>query len=392
MGDSHRQTSWQNFCILCASGLVCFFAGGLYGWSALIAPLQDTFGVTTGQTGLVFSLAITSFTIAVIAVPYCIPLTARQRSVSWFGLGGAVCLISATQVREFEYFLFWFSGGFGAASGAIYITTLNLAANTSFHKIATPAMVATFGVGGAFFGPVWRVLVAKNWGLESLSFLAFGLILSVLIGRVLLRQRTGNTVVYFERIETEPLPSGSSLALSMIWFTFAFGSFAGLMVLGLASKMMDLYGAGVKLASFGLAGIAFANTGGRLSVAWLLTQLRAEQCLYISIGLTSMGLVLAMLGGTLLGLCMGLVLIAGGYGIVASTVPVLTRVIFGPDQFQSNFALIFSAWGVAGFTAPWVGGVLFDQSGSFLIPLAFSLGVTLLGGLTSWWLGYRARS
>ena len=168
MGDPQSHVSLQNWWVLLASGFICFFAGGLYGWSALIAPLQNAFDVTMGQTGLVFSLAIASFTIAVIAVPLRIPRAARQRSVSWFGLAGATCLIAATRVREFEYFLLWFSGGFGAASGAIYITTLGLAADTPFHKIATPAMVAAFGAGGAVFGPAWRVLVAHGWGLESL--------------------------------------------------------------------------------------------------------------------------------------------------------------------------------------------------------------------------------
>lgn len=388
MGDPQPRASLQELSMLLASGFACFFAGALYGWSALIAPLESTFDVTMGQTGLVFSLAIASFTTAVIAVPRCIPRTARQRSVSWFGLAGATCLIAATKAVELEFFLLWFSGGFGAASGAIYITTLGLAADTSFHKIATPAMVAAFGTGGAVFGPVWRIMGANGGGLESLFILVFGLLLSGLVGAWIPCQKVNKTAP-ISSIEERAHQGEDSQVLVMIWLIFAFGSFAGLMVLGMAAKMMDIANVGIGLASFGLAGIAFANTGGRLSVALLSTYLRLEQCLYIAVGFTISGVVLAILGKTSLMLCAGLILIAGGYGIVASTVPVLTRAVFGPLKFQRKFALTFTAWGVAGFVAPWAGGMMFDQSGNFLMPLVFSIGIAMLCGIVSWRLGRR---
>lgn len=145
-----------------ASGLVCFFGGALYGWSALIASLQARFDVTMAQTGLVFSLAIVSFTLAVIVTPLLRFGSTTARAVACFGGLGAVFPVGAAQTSGFGLFLLCFSGGFGAASGGIYITALGIAAATSRPLVATPAMVAAFGLGGVCFGPLWRQLAGAG--------------------------------------------------------------------------------------------------------------------------------------------------------------------------------------------------------------------------------------
>ncbi|WP_298969422.1 hypothetical protein [uncultured Roseobacter sp.] len=373
---------------LLASGLVCFCAGGLYGWSALIAPLQAAYGVSTAQTGLVFSLAIASFTLSVILTPQLPWQTSTPRAVACFGLLGAVCVFAAARAQGYVPFLLWFSGGFGAASGGIYIAALGVAALTPAHRIATPAMVAAFGTGGAVFGPVWRVMDAHGVGMGGLSVLAAGLLMS-------------STCAAFAAApaisEKAQPPAGSSAAhpseghsrknLVVIWAVFAFGSFGGLMVLGLASKMMDAAQTSLTLASLGLAGIAIGNTSGRLSVAFLSSHLRLEQCLFLAMAITLCGLLSAVFHAGPAMLCVALILIATGYGIVASTVPVVTRSVFGAAGFQKRFSFIFTAWGVAGFFAPWAGGAMFDASDSFRLPLLISALAAVFCCLMTWQLG-----
>ena len=269
------------------------------------------------------------------------------------------------------------------ASGAIYIGALGLAADARAHHVATPAMVAAFGAGGAVFGPTWRLVDAGGWGLDSLLLLALGLLISSAL--VVLAGGAGPT----EGAVGDVLPEeaaeagGSSKTLARIWFTFAFGSFPGLMVLGLAAKMMDVAKTGLMIASLGLAGIAIGNTLGRLSVATLSRHFRLDHCLSGAMILAFTGLLLAIWQPGPMVLCVGLILIALGYGIVASSVPVLTRVAFGAQRFRRKLALVLTAWGVAGLVAPWAGGALYDQTGSFEGPLWCAVIMVILCAVTS---------
>lgn len=370
---------------LLATGFVCFCAGGLYGWSALIAPLQARFEVTTAQTGLVFSIAIVCFTLAVIGAPHVLPQMASLRRLALFALGGAASLMLASAAPSYAVFIAVFSGGFGTFSGAIYISALAVAAQSARPLRSTPLMVAAFGIGGAVFGPVWRVLEGSNLGLTMLWPLAIALVLSAIAAwRVSKGTPTG----------ARPLPTATESAggasIAFIWLLFAFGSFGGLMVLGLAAKMLQAAEASVALSSAALAGIAVGNTLGRISVAGLTQVLRPIGCVFISLTIGGIGMILALVSASVFALATAVCLIAGGYGVLASAVPALTRSIYGAAHFQRRFALIFSAWGVAGFCAPWMTGAIFDATGSFDLAVYLALGTTALSGLAAAALWHRS--
>ncbi|MDE0114248.1 MAG: hypothetical protein OXN84_18415, partial [Albidovulum sp.] len=70
-------------------------------------------------------------------------------------------------------------------------------------------------------------------------------------------------------------------------------------------------------------------------------------------------------------------------GLVASGIPTLTRGMFGSALFGRVFSLIFSAWGIAGLTAPWLAGRIFDQWGDYRFAFILALGATVLASLLS---------
>jgi OFA family oxalate/formate antiporter-like MFS transporter len=369
--------------ILWISGLLSFCAGALYGWSALIGPVQAAFSVTTAQAGLIFSWAIVSFTAAIIISPTVLTNWSPALRLAAFGGLAAVCVCFAMVSNSYLTFIILFSGGFGAMSGAIYITTLGVASAAKRHKIATPVMVAAFGAGGAVFGPLWRMLATDGWGLNGLLFLVSGLaIASVLLGINAWSTKATITVPRIEPISFA-VKQHFGLHFVLIWLVFAFGSFGGLMVLGLASKMMDAAGLGAGLVSVALAGIAIGNTMGRLSVVGFSQIMRVQNCIVVALTLSSLGFVFVSMQS---GLTVGLVLIATGYGVIAATVPAITRAAFGSAPFQPIFAIMMTAWGVAGFFAPWVSGSIFDRTGSFNGALWLAAVMIVLCGLTVLWL------
>jgi OFA family oxalate/formate antiporter-like MFS transporter len=52
--------------------------------------------------------------------------------------------------------------------------------------------------------------------------------------------------------------------------------------------------------------------------------------------------------------------------------------VFRADGPGSNYGLLLTAWGFAGFAGPWVGGWLKDASGTYLAPFAIAGGMVAL--------------
>jgi len=153
------------------------------------------------------------------------------------------------------------------------------------------------------------------------------------------------------------------------------------MVLGLAAKMMDASAVPIHIATLSLAGVAIGNTLGRLSIAGLVRINGISFCFSIAIALSIFGLLCAALDEVL---PFGLILIASGYGMIASSIPILIRQIYGPQAFPKIFSLMMTAWGTAGFLAPWAGGLIFDISGRFDAALWIAGTMMVLCAITAW--------
>ncbi|MEP3276749.1 MAG: MFS transporter [Stappiaceae bacterium] len=351
---------------LVLAGLCCFCAGGLYGWSALISAIQEPFGVSTAQIGLIFSFAVLAFTAAVLVAPYLPPTLKGLSGGGIFGLCGALLLALSATASAYIYFVVTFSLGFGAVSGFIYINTLDLAARSQHPKLLSPIMVATFGMGGVVFGPAWRLMIAQGWGLKALWLLSVLLgavsILSILTARKTSEKRNDDPQAIQSQVESTLSPTHAGV---YVWLIFALGSVGGLMVLGLASKILDDAGGSVALTSIALGCIAVGNTTGRLSVAGFNSRLNPLTTTIIATLTTGLGLIVTAMSSHAVFVAVGLSLVALGYGITASAIPSLTRQLFGEARFFRAFAVIFTAWAAAGLLGPWMSGAIFDQTGGF---------------------------
>lgn len=350
---------------LLLTGMICFCAGGLYGWSALISALQQAFPISTADAGFVFSIAIAAFTIAVLTTPYLPTFLRDFRGLSMLGVIASIWLFASSIAPNFTIFVIFFGIGFGTTSGAIYMVTLGIAAETKKPKITTPIMVAAFGLGGAAFGPIWRVLGAMEIGLLSILVLPIMFVLVSLISLFIFKEKDKTTDAveqYFGEEAAIPQPFH---LIALLWMLFACGSVSGLMVLGLASKMLDIAGSGIFLASIALSGIAIANTSGRLSVAGL-NQISSPISIALFAALIgAIGLIIATQSESVELISLALILVALGYGAMASAVPSITSSFFGQKNFTRTFPIVFTAWGAAGLSAPWIAGAIFDATGNF---------------------------
>lgn len=352
--------------------------------------IENLFDGSTAAAGRVFSLAIVSFTVAVLIIPRLAQFSQSLFFTGLMGIVGAGFLLLASFAKQYWLFVLCFSAGFGFASGALYINVLSMAAASAQARWLTPVMVALFGLGGVVFGPLWRQLVANDWGTQSLLPLA-GLLLLGAIGASYIDRGLmsatfnwkSNRPAYHAHAARQPLIG--SFRLLLIWGIFASGSMAGLMVLGLASKIIEHAGGSVIVASAGIAGIAFGNTVGRLSVSLQLLVIRSTSVAFFAIVVVIAGLLIVMKSPNAQTIAFGLVLVAFGYGIIASAIPVIVQQEFGAANFSSHFSVIFTAWGLAGLTSPWLAGVLFDAAGSFSPAIQLALLATIFCSILLIW-------
>lgn len=357
---------------LISASLICFCAGGLYGWSALIPFLEQRFVATTEQSGLVFSVAIVAFSMAVIASPRLPPAFTGLQGCVMFACLGTACLLFAMIAPSYLWFLLSFGVGFGLCSGAMYINALATAALSMRPAVVTPAMVACFGLGGAVFGLVWRWLILLGWGVFALLPLALSLMLSCVVGFAVSRRSHPSEAAAVVATR-EPYPLKKPGVLVLLWISFALGSAGGLMVLGLAGKMTDSVGASAAITSIAIAGVAIGNTLGRLSVSGFNCVFKPINTAIMAVGLAAIGLMLTGLAASPNELAIGLIVVAVGYGAVASTIPALVSVIYGKHDFSHMFSIVFSAWGVAGLVAPWLAGGVYDRTGEFQMAILLAL-------------------
>jgi OFA family oxalate/formate antiporter-like MFS transporter len=147
------------------------------------------------------------------------------------------------------------------------------------------------------------------------------------------------------------------------------GSFAGLMVIGhLAGHGRDR-GLSPMEAASAVSALAFANAATRILSGWFVDKIGIKvyfTCLFVLQTAVMLLLYPAGAGVLTLGLCSAL--IGWNYGAMFTLFPATCLQYYGPTAQGSNYGLLFTAWGFAGFAGPWVGGWLKDVSGTYYMP------------------------
>jgi OFA family oxalate/formate antiporter-like MFS transporter len=177
----------------------------------------------------------------------------------------------------------------------------------------------------------------------------------------------------------------------LLWVAYFCGSFAGLMCIGLIAKhgidaMTLAYKAkegldaatkvpadvakNIAMAAAGApSALAIANAAVRIMVGPLADKIGTKQIFVVLFALQAVAfLALFPLGKSAAMLALIAAVVGWNYGAMFTLFPATLLGYFGPTAQGSNYGLLFTAWGVAGFCGPYLGGKLQAMSGSFLVP------------------------
>ena len=377
--------------VLPAAVLIQMCLGGVYAWSAFVPALKGELGFTTAQTQLVFGLTIASFTIAMV---FAGRLLIRW-GPRWVGLLGGLLFAAGYTVAARA------SGGYpallcgvglvaGASIGFGYVAALTTGVQWfPRHKgLVTGVAVAGFGAGAILLssavssflrdgGSVLNVFRAIGWAGGAVVCAA-----SLLLFRPPRTEAGASSGASPRSLRSDPF--FRSLVVGMFC-----GTFAGLLVVGNLKPIGLDGGLPAHVAIVAISFFAVGNTLGRIVWGWI-----ADRIGYRAIPLSLL----------LLGVALGLLLVARGSGWGFSAAALLAGLgfgacfvlyaaqvatHFGAAAVASIYPLVFLAYGLAGTTGPWVGGHLFDLTSSYAPPIFVAIGVL---GIGAWytWAAYRA--
>lgn len=153
----------------------------------------------------------------------------------------------------------------------------------------------------------------------------------------------------------------------VLWFLYACGAGAGLMVISVAKKL----GAGKNIGTLEAGTImvvtlAIGNGAGRIIAGMLSDKLGRKATMAIFFVFQALMVILLALAGSTPALGTGVMmaiivaLVGANYGANLALFPSATKDFYGLKNFGVNYGLVFTAWGVGGFMLAKFAGWVYD--------------------------------
>ena len=351
--------------------------GTLYAWSVFVAPLEKEFGWKRAQTSSVFGWAVVVFALSFIIAgrlqdkvgPFLVSLTGCILLTAGFIL----CMWTSS----LTYLIICFGILVGIGNGFGYATPIPVMAKWFPDKrgLAVGLAVAGYGGGSAIFGPLANLYLIPTYGWRA-TFAILGVIFFImtLAGALLLKNPpAGYSVpgwvpaskpkVVATTHEFTPGETLRTPTFYFMWVAYALGTFGGFMVISQLvpfAKSMNI--PGTALAAITLFIGALGNASGRILSGWMSDALGRLNVLRLMIGISAVAMPILYLTGSNVAMLYVMVFIVYWcYGTQLSVNAATTSDFWGTKNAGINYGLLFTAWGVTGYFAAKVAGMLFDK-------------------------------
>jgi MFS transporter, OFA family, oxalate/formate antiporter len=370
--------------------------GSLYAWSVFVLPLEKEFGWNRAQTSWVYTIAVVSFAITFVAAGRL--QDARGPRVCAFlgGLlvSGGFAWSSLTTSLVSLYVTFGLVVGIGNGFG--YSAPMPVASKwfPDRRGLVVGLMVGGYGAGSAIVGPLASALMTAYGWRATFRMLGAAFFVMGMIGTALLRNpppdhraptaapggaatRIGVDVPTSEMVRTR--------TFVLLWIAFALGTTAGQMAISQLVPFARSAGWSATIATFALTVGAFGNAGGRILSGWLSDTLGRLTTLRTMVLASALAMPALFIGRANIVLFYSLVAaVYWCYGTQLSLFASTTADFYGTRYLGMNYGVLFSAWGVAGIIGPFIGGRVFQASGSYALAFytAAALAVVSFGALS----------
>ncbi|MBN1343493.1 MAG: OFA family MFS transporter [Phycisphaerae bacterium] len=355
--------------------------GVLYTWSVISAAIPDSWGWNQADKALPYSVACFVFALAMILAGRLQdrfgPAIVASIGGVLVGLGCIIAWQAGSSLAGFVVGFGVFAGvgiGFGYASATPPAVKWFPPAKTG---LIAGLVVSGFGLASVYIAPLAKYLTSTVG--VSTTMLVFGigfLIVVVTLAQFLKNPPAGYVAQAPAPKKADDKPAAPAAANDvnwkdmlktsqfwLLWFMYACGSAAGLMLIGIATKLGKAsLGAS---AFFVVVALSVGNAGGRIFAGILSDKIGRQWTMFGAYLLQAVMVLSLIYVGTSAALLLLIVMIAGAnYGANLSLFPSATKDYFGLKGFGLNYGLMFTAWGVGGLILPRVNGMIIDATGN----------------------------
>ncbi|MCI5161230.1 MAG: MFS transporter [Candidatus Electrothrix sp. AX5] len=357
--------------------------GVLYTWSVVSKGIPDVWGWSEADKSLPYSVACLVFSLVMVPAGSMQDRIGPRTVASIGGLLVGIGLLTASQTTTTLGFIFGFgilagAGiGFGYASATPPAVKWFPAARTG---LIAGIVVSGFGLASVYVAPLVKTLIQAYSLSTTLMILGVGFLV-IVVG---LAQFLQPPPMGYIPAGTPPMPANKSAAkmeyhpkemlktwqFYALWFMYACGAGAGLMIISKLAKIAEVQ-SGVSLGFVLVAILAVGNGGGRIVAGILSDKFGRKKTLFSCFVLQAVTILLLSQAGSgnVLGssLVLGILsaLVGANYGANLALFPSITKDYYGIRNFGVNYGLVFTSWGLGGFTLSLLAGQVYDRTQSF---------------------------
>jgi len=375
--------------------------GVLYSWSVISKKIPADWNWTEADRSLPYSVACLVFSLAMVPAGILQDRIGPRVVASIGGvLMGAGLVLASFANTPLNYTLGFgvlvgLGMGFGYSSTTPPAIKWFPAARTG---LIAGMVVGGFGVASVYIAPLAESLI-NGYGVSATMF-SFGIgILVIAVGLAQLLKvppagyvPAGATAPVVgdavRKIDFTPLEILRTWQFYVLWFMYACGAGAGLMIISKLAKMVDAQ-AGVKLGFVLVACLAVGNGGGRV-IAGIISDKIGRRATMFGCFLIQAVLILLLsqaskenfLGDATV-LAVLSALIGANYGANLALFPSVTKDFYGLKNFGANYGLLFTSWGLGGFMLSMLAGKVYDSTKTFTFAYECSAGLLIAAAVVT---------
>jgi MFS transporter, OFA family, oxalate/formate antiporter len=385
---------------LCASLIAMIMIANLqYAWTLFVGPLQAGTGWRLSDIQFAFTLFILFQTwvqpldgwlIDRLGPRGFITAAGLLCGLGWAGLGYATSL-------PMLYAMYCLAG-----TGAAFVYSGSIGSALKWFKekrgLASGIMAAGFGGGTALFIPFIQSMI-RDSGYQS-TFVATGIFQGVVIAvaaQFLRHPPAAPTVAKAQTAAAAPVEKKQFTTLEVLnttqfyvmYIAFVLMATGGLLVTANAGPMAKSWGFSITLAA---TLSPLANGAARIFWGWASDRLGRENTMIFTFVLQALCLVAVPMLGQISGAWFAATLVAVYFtwGQIYSLFPSTSADYFGTKHATSNYAVLYTAKGVASIIGGYAAALLFEQSGSWAMGFYGSAMMALVAAVLAF--GLRAAS
>jgi OFA family oxalate/formate antiporter-like MFS transporter len=384
--------------------------GVLYAWSVFSKEIPAEWGWSETDKSLPYMFACLIFSLVMVPAGRMQDKMGPQITAAIGGLlVGAGLILASLTTSPMGYLI-----GFGLLAGAGFgfgYASATPPAVKWFPKARTGLIagivVSGFGLASVYIAPLSKWLIT-TYGIQRAEMvlgIAFLIVITGIKPIVLLLWGGLASLLQAppkEYVATPPVTLKQALVhdkdnftpgemmrtpqFYLMWFMYACGSGAGLMVIAKLAAIAQIQ-AGITLGFLLVAALAIGNGGGRIVAGMLSDKIGRKATLFLCFVVQAVAILLLSLTkeDTFLAkvpvLAVLSALIGANYGANLALFPSLTKDFYGLKNFGVNYGLVFTSWGVGGFMLSFLAGKIYDIHQTFAIAYYGAIALLILAAI-----------